>query len=113
MISHRIYDRLELPIDTEINWHINGYDNNTNVILKEAEPIECCHDVSVNIGGVEVKLPVFMVKHYSTDIILSQPWKHPVWVTFINKDDESYTCIIKSQDGCRIVKFYMMKANHE
>ena len=82
-------------------------------MLEEAEPLGCCHDVSISVGGVEVKLPIFVVEHCNADIILGRPWERKVRAAYINEDDGSYTYIIKSEDGRWIVQFCAMKADHE
>ena len=32
--------------------------------LEAAEPVGVCHEVSFDVGGVMVKLPVFVVQHF-------------------------------------------------
>lgn len=60
-----IFDRLEFPINTEIRWR-NAYDANSD--LESSGPIDMCHDVSINIGGVEVKQHFFIAERGS------DPW---------------------------------------
>ena len=55
-----IYERLNLPIDTEIRWQINAYNADTD--LEACRPIGVCHDVLISIGGVETKQHIFVVK---------------------------------------------------
>ena len=50
MMPRRIFERTDLPIDTEIRWRIDKYDSKTNAELDE-RPIGVCHDVPVDIGG--------------------------------------------------------------
>ena len=107
----RIFDRLEFPIDTEIRWRINAYDTNSD--LESSGPIGVCHDVPVNIGGVEVKLHFFIVKYSNADLILGRPWERAVRACYTNEDDGSYTVRIKSPDGLREVQFCAVKAEHE
>jgi hypothetical protein len=113
MMPRRVHERLDLPIDTEINWRINGYNTETNSILEEAKPIGCCHDVSIDVGGVEVRLPVFVVEHCNSDIILGRPWERMVRAQYFNEDDGSLTVFIRSLDGRRVVKFCAVKGEHE
>lgn len=56
-----MHERLQLPIDKMINWFINKYNGETNATL-EAKLVGRCHDVSIDIGDVEIKLPVFMIE---------------------------------------------------
>src|SRR4030095_15826612 len=78
MMPRRVFDRLDLPIDTEIRWRIDAYDSKTNSDLDERGPIGVCHEVPVDIGGVEVKQPIFIVEHCNNDLILGRPWERMV-----------------------------------
>jgi hypothetical protein len=111
LMPKRVYDLLELPIDTEIRWRINAY--NTDTDLESADPIGVCHNVPVDIGGVMVKLHFFVVKHSNADLILGRPWERAVRANFSNDDDGTYTVRIKSPDSLREVQFCASKPNHE
>ena len=87
MMPRRIYERLKLPIDTKIDWRINGYDTKTSTMLEEARPIGCCHDVSIDIDEVEMKFQVFMIEYCNTNLILGRPWERAGRVIYINEDD--------------------------
>jgi hypothetical protein len=50
MMSQSIFHQKDLPIDTEILWRINAYNE-----LTATGPIDVCHHVPVNIGGIEIK----------------------------------------------------------
>lgn len=113
MMPRRIFDRLDLPIDTEIHWRIDTYDTKTNSELDEQGPIGVCHEVPVDIGGIEVKQPIFVVQHCNNDLILGCPWERMVRAEYINEDDGSYTVKIKSPDGRRMVQFCAVKTEHE
>jgi hypothetical protein len=113
MMPRRIFERLDLPIDTDIRWRIDKYDSQTNAELDEHGPIGVCHDVSVDIGGVDVKQPIFVVEYCNNDLILGRPWERMVRAEFINEDDGSYTTRIKSPDGSKVVQFCAVKAEHE
>jgi len=112
MMPRRVFERLELPIDTEIDWRINGYDTKTSAMLEEAKPLGCCHDVSIDIGGVGVKSQVFVVEYCNADLILGRPWERAVRARYINEDDGSYMVIIKSPDGRRFATFCAVKGEH-
>jgi len=43
--------------------------------LDDQGPIGVCCDVSVDIGGVEVKQHIFVVEHSNHDLILGQLWE--------------------------------------
>jgi len=111
MMPRRVFERLGLPIDTDIKWKINTY--NTDSELEGLGPIGVCHAVPIDIGGVEVKQPVFIVEHATQDLLLGRPWERAVRAEFINEDDGSYTARIKSPDGRRIVQFCACKSDHE
>ena len=77
IMSKRAFEKLRHPIDCDINWRINGYDVKAEdeiIELKEGDNLlGVCHDVLVDIGGVAVKQHVFVVKHFSSDLILGRP----------------------------------------
>ena len=106
-------ERLEISIDINIHWRIDKYDSKINDKLNDHNPIGVYHEVSVDIGGVEVELPIFVVEHCKNDLILGRPWECLVRVEFIGEDDSSYTTRIKSPDGRKIVQFCAVKAEHE
>ena len=53
IMPRHVFERLDLPIYTEIRWRINAYDNENE--LEVSGPIDVCHDVPINLGGIEVK----------------------------------------------------------
>lgn len=59
MMPKRIFDKLELPIDNQIKWRINGYDS-TMKALESVAPIGVCHDISLDIDRVEIKIPMYI-----------------------------------------------------
>ena len=113
MMSLRVFDHLDLPIDTKISWRINTYNSEMNEVLESAESIGVCHNVSLDVGGVMVKLSIFVVRHSNADLILGRPWERAVRAQYINEDDGSYTMIIKSPDERRVVEFCAVKGEHE
>jgi hypothetical protein len=64
------YEQMELPIDTDIMWRINAYNQDTQ---EESPTLGVCHDVPVNIGGVEVLQQLFVVEFTPADLILGRP----------------------------------------
>jgi hypothetical protein len=68
MMPQHIFEQMNLPINTEIRWRINAYDTNSE--LDAAGPVGVCHDVPVNLGGIEVKQNIFLVERSNTDLIL-------------------------------------------
>jgi hypothetical protein len=113
MMPVRVFEKLELPIDTEIGWRINTYEDRTNHVLDEHGPVGVCHGVPVDIGGVVTKQNIFVVKYSNQDLILGRPWERAVRAEYVNEDDGTYTARIKSLDGRRQVQFVAAKAQHE
>jgi hypothetical protein len=112
LMPHRTFEKLNIPIDSDVDWTIDGY-----AAAKEAAGsnhlLGVCHETKINVGGVVVSMPVFIVEDTHADLILGKPWSLYVRVQYINEDDESYTCIIKSLDGRRIVHFVAAPAEHK
>ena len=77
--------------------------------LESVAPIGVCQDVSLGIGGAEIKVPIFTVRKCNADLILGRPWEHAVGAEHINEDDGSYTVIIKSQDVNEWPNFVLKK----
>ena len=111
LMPRRVWERLEQPIDTTINWSLDGFKK-----AKEQESktvLGVCHDVKVNIGGVESQIPIFVVDDAHADLLLGRPWEYALRAKYVNEDDGSYSCTIKNDDGTRIVRFCAMKVDHE
>ena len=117
LLPRRIFERLDIPIDTEIDWRINGYDTKAREELetldRKGNLLGVCHDVWVDIGGVAVKQHIFVVEYTNADLILGRPWGRSTRAEFKNEDDGTYMVRIKSQDGRRFVKFVAAPAEHE
>jgi hypothetical protein len=67
----------------------------------------------IDIGGVEARVNVFVVKDSKADLILGRPWERVVRAQFINENDGSLTVRIRSADGRRIINFCASSSNHE
>lgn len=77
----RTFNTLDLPIDTEINWRINGYQGSGKIGSSGTEysgPLGVCHDVLISVGGVDAHMPVFIVEHCDQDLLLGRPWERYV-----------------------------------
>jgi len=72
-----------------------------------------CHNVPVDIGGVEIKQHIFVVEHTNADLILGMPWRRSARAEATVDDNGSYMVRIKSQDGLRIVQWVAAPAEHE
>jgi hypothetical protein len=116
MVKHA-FDQLQHPIDTSINWRINGFDAKAEGEIADLDNkgnlLGVCHDVLVDVGGVAVKQHIFVVKYLNSDLILGRPWGRMTRAQMINKDDGSYVVKIKSTDGRRVVEFVAVPAQHE
>ena len=117
IMAKRTFEQLQHPIDTNVNWRINGYDVKAEDEIMElgkgGNLIGVCHDVLVDVGGVAVKQHIFVVKYLNSDLILGRPWGRTTRAQMTNKDDGSYVVKIKSTDGRRIVEFIAVPAQHE
>lgn len=100
-------------MDTNIHWRIEKYDSKTNADLDERGPVRVCHDVPVDIGGVQVKQQIFDVEYCNNDLILRRPWERMIWAEYVNEDDDSYTVTIKSLVSRRMIQFCAVRAEHE
>jgi len=113
LMPRRIHERLQLPIDTEINWSIHGYSEKAREEVESKGVIGVCHEVSISVGGVDVTMPVFVVEHANADLFLGRPWERFVRAEYINEEDGSLTVRIRTRDGRRIVQFCAAPAIHE
>ena len=116
MMPKRTFEVLDLPIDTDINWRINGYQGSGTVGSSGTEysgPLGVCHDVLISVGGVDAHMPVFIVEHCDQDLLLGRPWERYVRAEFKNEDNGDYTCTIRSPDGRRQARFTAAKGDHE
>jgi hypothetical protein len=110
LMPRRVFEQLDLPIDTDIAWRINTF--NTGAETEAHGCLGVCHAVLIDIGGVEVKVPVFIVDESNQDLLLGRPWERMTRASFTNEDNGDYTCRIKSPDGRRIIQFIAAKADH-
>src|SRR5579859_858504 len=109
IMPKRTFDRLDFPIDKNIEWHINGFGDDEKV---GSSCVGVCHDVPVDIGGVTVKTHVFVVKHAAQNLLLGRPWEREARAIFTNPDNGDYLCTIRSQDGRRVVDFCAARSQH-
>src|SRR5579859_2772581 len=109
IMPKRTFDRLDFPIDKNIEWHINGFGDDERV---GSSCLGVCHDVPVDIGGVTIKTHVFVVKHAAQNLLLGRPWEREARAIFTNADNGDYLCTIRSQDGRRVVDFCAARGQH-
>jgi hypothetical protein len=111
LMSKRVCDRLGLYIDTDIAWTINTFDTGIKVEIRG--PLGVCHRVKIDVGGIEIRIPIFIVEDSNTDLLLGMPWIHIMYAATIIEDDGSVSVHIKSTDGRIATSFTAVKANHE
>jgi hypothetical protein len=72
LMPRRVFDQLDIPIDTNIDWTIDGYQG-----AKEYEDtnqlIGVYHVTKVSISRVAAVIPVFVIKDSTADLILGRP----------------------------------------
>jgi hypothetical protein len=110
LMPKRTFDKLNFPIDKNIEWYINGFGDDEEMAGSSCMGV--CHDVPIDIGGVTVRTHVFVVKHAAQDLLLGRPWERESRATFTNRDNGDYYCTIQSQDGRRIVDFCAARGQH-
>ena len=59
----------------------------------------------MNIGGVEVNVPIFVLEEAAQDLILGRPWERKTRAQYDNRDDGSLYITISTPDDQRKVVF--------
>ena len=75
--------------------------------------LEVLHNVMVDIGRIEVKQHICVLRYLPAKLILERPWGRSAHAVFANEDDGSYTVTIRSPDHMRKVKFLASPAEHK
>ena len=101
VMSRKLWQELEdeLPIDRDIAWSIGSANATRDRVYG------VCHSVSVNIGGVEVNVPIFVLEEAAQDLILGRPWERKTRAQYDNRDDGSLYITISTPDDQRKVVF--------
>lgn len=74
IMSGQLFKQLDNPpIDMDVKWRINTF--NTLDEAKASGILGLFHKVSVDIGGVEVDVPIFVVEDSVQDLLLGHPWE--------------------------------------
>jgi len=116
VMPHRIFNKMGLPINDSISWHINAFNSNQGSSEPGTSPsgmVGVCHDVLIDIGGIAVKQYIFIVEHCNADLLLGHPWECAVCATADNIDNGELIVTIRSPDGRREAKFIAAHAKHE
>ena len=109
VMSKGLWERAQdlLPIDIVVNWSI-GSANCTHDRVYGT-----CHAVAVDIGGVEITVPVFILEGASQQFILGRPWERLAQAQYNNQDDRSLYISIKSIDNKRRAIFCAVAEHSE
>jgi hypothetical protein len=95
IMPRRVFETLNIPIYTEINWKINTYE----VVKAEASGkglLGVCHSVRIGVGGVVIDLPIFVVKDSNLDLLLGRPWVQ--YVQAKNNNRAVVWCVVPVQN---------------
>ena len=107
VMPFRTFEKLNILIDVDADWRMGDANAQTTKLMG------VCHNVSIVIGGVGVKVHIFVNQQAKYDLLLGRPWERAVRAEYQNRDDGSLWCKIRSPDGRRIVRFCAVPANHE
>jgi hypothetical protein len=64
-----------------------------------------CHSVSIDIGGVEITIPVFVLEGAAQDMILGRPWKRKARAQYDSRENGSLYITISTLDNQRRAVF--------
>jgi hypothetical protein len=64
-----------------------------------------CHSVSIDIGGVEITIPVFVLEGAAQDMILGRPWERKARAQYDNRENGSLYITISTLDNQRRAVF--------
>ena len=99
VMSKRLWDDLqdELHIDRDVTWSIGSANATRDRVYG------VCHSVSMDVGGVEVDVPIFVLEEAAQNLILGRPWEPKVRAQYDNRDDGSLYITISTPDDQRWV----------
>ena len=101
VMSKTLWKRLEneLPIDRYAAWMIGSANATKDRVFG------LCHSVSIDVGGVEVDVPVFVMEGAAQDMILGRTWERKTRAQYDNRADGSLHITISTPDDERMVTF--------
>jgi len=79
VMAEDVYKELGHPIDRNIHWRINRFDSKVEEELDERYGVDrgnvlsVLHNVMVDIGGIEVKQHIFIIRYLPAKLILGRP----------------------------------------
>ena len=97
----------DLPIDRQASWSIGSANATRNRVYG------LCHSVSINVGGVQVEVPVFVMEGAAQDMILGRTWERKVRAQYDNRADGSLHITISTPDDEKVVTFWGVEKNDE
>ena len=74
-------ERLNYPIDRNIEWSIRGYDEDKKEAVRAAGVIGVLHDLPLDIGRVKIKNHVFVVPNASSPLLFVRTFGRAAQVT--------------------------------
>ena len=101
VMSKRLWNELqdELPIAWDVDWSIGSANATRDRVYG------VCHSVSVNVRGVEINVPIFLLEEAAQNLILGRPWERKVRAQYDNRDEGSLYITISTPDEQRRVVF--------
>ena len=101
VMSRDLYERVKglLPVDTEIRWSIGSANSTMDMVFG------VCHSMAVEVGGIEIPLPVFILEGASQEFILGRTWDRLAHAQHDNRQDGSLYISITSLDNRKKATF--------
>ena len=101
VMSRDLYERAKglLPVDTEIRWSIGSANSTMDKV------IGVCHSVAVEVGGIEILVPDFILECALREFILGRTWDRLARAQHDNRQDGSLYISITSLDDGKKVTF--------
>ena len=101
VMSGDLYERVKglLPVDTEILWSIGSANSTMD------EVFGVCHSVAVEVRGIKLPVPVFILEGASQEFILGRTWDRLALAQHDNRQDGSLYISITSLDDRKKATF--------
>ena len=92
VMSRDLYERAKglLPVDMEIRWSIGSANSTMDKVFG------VCHSVAVEVGGIQIPVPVFILEVALQELILGRTWDRLVRAQYNNWQDGSLYISIMS-----------------
>jgi hypothetical protein len=107
-MSKTFWQELEdhLLIDCEIRWSIGSADATLDLVYGVR------HSVAIDIGGIQIRFPIFVLNVAAKDLILGRLWERKARAQYDNLDDGSLYITISALDGQREAPFCAVVATN-